>query len=95
MKKNKPRRLWLNVKAKIPTGVSREDFIRTLMRSIDRTDYTLPSGWKVLLEWRNKESASMRSGPWTEEMLDSSISSEGWDRAVMAWLKGKLKYEKA
>ena len=91
MKKSKPRRLWLNVKAKIPKGVSREDFILVLMESIDQGDYVLPTGWKVLLEWRNKESASMRSGPWTEEMLDSSVSSEGWDRAVTSWLKGKLK----
>lgn len=90
-KKRKPRRLWLNVKAKNVKGVSRKGFIEVLIDSINRGDYVLPDGWQVLLEWRNKESGPMRSGPWTEEMLDSSISSDGWDKAVVEWLKGKLR----
>lgn len=89
MKRKKPRRLWLNVKAKSVPGVSREEFKAVLVQSIERGDYVLPSGWQVVLEWRNKESAKMKAGYWTDELLDSSVSSDGFDKAVLSWLKGK------
>ena len=89
MSKKKPRRLWLNVKAEGVT-VSREEFILVLRESIEDGTYKLPRGWKVILEWKNKESAQMRSGPWGKELRKSAQSSDGFDRAVTDWLKRKL-----
>jgi len=90
MPRHKPRRLWLNVKAENVT-VSKDDFVRVLMESIKDGTYQLPRGWKVTIEWRNKENARMKSGPWTREMKKSAKSSDGWDRAVTDWLKRKLR----
>lgn len=90
MPKKKPRRLWLNVKAKDVT-VSVSEFVRVLMESIKRGDYVLPRGWKVTLEWRNKESAPMRSDSWQKALKESAESSAGFDGAVTEWLRRKLK----
>lgn len=86
----KDRRLWLNIKAENVT-VSKSEFITALMESIEDGTYQLPSGWKVTLEWRNKENAPMRSGPWTQELKKSAKSSDGFDTAVTSWLKRKLR----
>lgn len=90
MSKKKPRRLWLNIKAS-NVSVSTSEFVRTLLASIEEGDYKLPRGWKVTLEWRNKEDAPMRSGPWTQEMSASAQSSDGFDKAVTDWLRRKLR----
>lgn len=89
-KKEKTRRLWLNVKQ---TGVkvTRRKFIQRLIKSIEDGTYRLPKNWKVTLLWRNSESGRMRSGEWQEEMQASSESSPGWDFAVTTWLKRKLR----
>lgn len=89
-KKEKTRRLWLNVKQK-GVKVSRRKFIKRLLKSIEDGTYRLPRQWKVTLLWRNKESGRMRSGPWQEEMEQSAESSPGWDFAVTTWLKRKLR----
>jgi hypothetical protein len=88
--KTKDRRLWLNVKAEGVT-VSKQEFILALQESIRDGSYELPRGWKVTLEWKNKERAKMRSGPWTREIRKSAESSDGFDRAVTNWLKRKLR----
>jgi hypothetical protein len=88
-KKKKPRRLWLNIRAS-NVNVSREKFVQVLMDSIENGSYKLPKKWKVILEWRNKESAPMRVGTWTEEMQKSASSSPGFDYAVSSWLGRKL-----
>jgi hypothetical protein len=90
MSKNKTRRLWLNIKAE-GVNVSKQEFVRALMESIADETYQLPAGWNVTLEWRNKETAPMRSGPWTAEMQKSAKSSDGFDKAVTDWLKRKLR----
>lgn len=89
-KKEKTRRLWLNVKQK-GIRVSRQKFIKRLIKSIEDGTYRLPKKWKVTLLWRNKEDTPMRSGPWQEEMEQSAESSPGWDFAVLSWLKRKLR----
>ena len=93
MRKEKLRRLWLNVKQE-GVKVSRNQFIKRLLKSIDDGTYKLPKTWKVTLLWRNKEDAPMREGPWEEEMKRSAESSEGWDLAVASYLKGKITHGK-
>jgi len=90
MSKKKPRRLWLNIKAS-RVNVDRETFIRTLISAIDNKTYELPRGWRVALEWRNKEDKPMKSGPFQDEMQKSARSSDGFDKAVSDWLKRKLR----
>jgi len=85
-KKEKTRRLWLNVKQK-GVKVTRRKFIERLLKSIEDGTYRLPKKWKVTLLWRNKENAPMRSGPWKEEMEQSAESSPGWDIAVSTYLR--------
>lgn len=89
---NKERRLWLNIKQS-GVDVSREKFIQTLIDSIEEGEgeYRLPKGWNVWIEWRNKEAAPMRSDEWSEAMQESAESSDGWDKAVLAWLRSKQK----
>ena len=90
MSKKRPRRLWLNIKAS-GISVSRREFVRALIASIEAGDYELPDGWEVIIEWRNRFSAKMRSGLWQEEMGASAESSDGFDKAVTDWLRRKLK----
>lgn len=89
MKKTKTRHLWLRVLYKVE-GVRKEIIIRTLIRSIKRGDYKLPKGWRVVIEWRNKEDAEMRRGEWKEELTASAESSTGFDTAVTGYLERQL-----
>ena len=88
MSKNKRRRLWIKVLFKVPLGVSRATVKETLLRSVASRTYELPVGWQVILQWRNKESAPMKSGPWRRELTASARSSEGFDIAVTNYLEG-------
>jgi len=89
-KKERTRRLWLNVKQK-GVKVTRRKFILRLIQSIEDGTYRLPKNWHVTLFWRNKEEAPMRSGSWQEEMEASAESSPGWDIAVLTYLRRKLR----
>lgn len=88
-KKSRIRRLWLNI-TQTGVNVTKREFIERLIQSINDGTYVLPREWQVTLHWRNKETAPMRSGPWQEEMEASAESSEGWDSAVLAYLRRKL-----
>ena len=90
-KKEKTRRLWLNVKQS-GAKVKRNAFIKRLIRSIEDGTYRLPDKWRVTLLLRNRESAEMNEGDWQKEMEKSAASSEGWDLAVLSYLKGKLRH---
>lgn len=88
--KNKPRRLWLNVKAsgvKVPV----KQFIRTLRESIENETYKLPKGWNVWIEWRNREGVKPKAGEWKEELEESAEESDGFNKAVLDWLERKEK----
>lgn len=90
MPKVRIRRLWLNVlwdDDRIPDSYSREDIVRTLIRSIKRGDYRIPRGWRVVIEWRNKADEPMRRGEWRTELERSAESSTGFDSAVLAYLE--------
>jgi hypothetical protein len=87
--RRKNRRLWLNVKYKVPPGTSKKKVLDTLIESIDNGTYTYPKTWKVVLEWRNKESAPMKAGEFQKEMLASQSSSDGWDSAVLSYLENQ------
>lgn len=89
-RKEKTRRLWLNVKQK-GVKVSKNKFIKRLMQSIDDGTYRLPKQWKVTLLWKNKEDAAWRSGLWEEEMQASAESSPGWNIAVSTYLRRKMR----
>lgn len=80
------RRLWLEVRFKVPPGISREVVLSTLKLSILEKNYSLPIGWQVVIAWRNKENAPMKYGPWKGELVKSAASSDGFDKAVLAWL---------
>jgi len=88
-RKEKTRRLWLNVTQK-GVKVTRREFIKRLLRSIDDGTYQLPPEWKVTLHWRNTKHGKMKRGPWEQEMRDSRQSSPGWDYAVATYLRRKL-----
>src|SRR6516162_1307358 len=90
-KKEKTRRLWLNVKWSGVQGVTRTEFIKRLIESVESEEYEITKEWKVRIEWRNKESGEMNKGEWQEELTDSRESSPGFDFAVITWLKRKLK----
>lgn len=83
----KTRRLWLKVLFKVPPGTSRETVKSTLIQSIENKTYELPENWKVVIQWRNKESAQMRSGEWRSELYKSRKSSAGFDYAVISYLE--------
>lgn len=93
MPKVRIRRLWLNVRwddESVPASYSRKDIVRTLIKSIERGDYRLPRGWRVVIEWKNKADAPMRRGEWRSEMQRSGESSDGFDKAVLSYLEQKL-----
>lgn len=82
------RRLWLKVLWSVPDkSISRQRIIDTLISSIRRGDYEYPSSWRVAIQWRNKANAPMRTGEWTTELDASSQSSNGFDKAVLAYLE--------
>lgn len=80
------RRLWLEVKWKVPPGIPRELVIETLKQSVLNKSYDLPIGWQVIIAWRNKEKAKMKFGPWKAELTKSAASSDGFDKAVLSFL---------
>jgi hypothetical protein len=84
------RRLWLNVRFDVPKDIPRHRIIRTMIRSIRRGDYRLPSGWRVVIEWRNKKTESMRRGEWRTELERSAESSPGFDLAVIDYLERQM-----
>jgi len=90
MTKIRTRRLWLGVRFDIPKDVPYDRIIRTLIRSINRGDYELPRGWRVVIEWRNKEDDEMRRGAWKPELEASRKSSPGFDKAVVHYLENQL-----
>lgn len=89
-RKEKTRRLWLNISWKNVKGVTHRQFIKRLLKSISDGTYALPPQWRVTLQWRNTLRGKMRKGEWQREMLDSAKSSPGWDIAVSMWLRRKL-----
>lgn len=89
-KKERKRRLWLNITQKGVKGITRREFIKRLLRSISDGTYELPEAWKVTLHWRNTVQGRMKRGPWTKEMRQSAKSSPGWDIAVGMYLRRKL-----
>jgi len=87
-RKDKIRRLWLNVKWKIKHNPSRDTVVRRLIESIESGSYDLPKTYKVAIGWRNREDAPMKWGEWKTEMENSAASSPGWDSAVLSYLGG-------
>ena len=68
--------------------VATKDEVRdTLIRSIEKGDYVYPENWRVAIFWRNKETAEMKKGEFTREMNKSAQSSDGWDLAVIRYLR--------
>jgi hypothetical protein len=90
MAKIRTRRLWIGLRYDIPKNVSEEKILRTLRRSITRGDYELPKGWRVAIEWRNKQDAPMKRGAWKPELEASAESSPGFDLAMLRYLDGQL-----
>jgi hypothetical protein len=89
-RRRKSRRLWLQIKYDAP-GVSPQKVARTLIKSIERGDYEYPADWHVVISWRNKLFADMKTpGEFTAEMKASAKSSSGWDSAVIRYLERKL-----
>lgn len=89
-KPKRRRRLWLQIKFNAP-GVSPRKVARTLIESIRRGDYEYPEEWNVVISWKNKLFADMKTpGEFTEEMKMSAKSSTGWDSAVIRYLERKL-----
>lgn len=85
-RKEKTRRLWLEIKVYAP-GASKAEVRRTLIESIRNGSYSYPKTWKVGLLWRNSLRAPMRSGEFTREMKNSADSSSGFDQAVLDYLR--------
>lgn len=81
----------MQIKYKVPKGVSPERVGRTLLESIENGDYEYPKRWHVVILWKNSLFGKVKSGEFTEEMEESAQSSRGWDSAVISYLKGKLK----
>jgi hypothetical protein len=85
------RRLWINVRFKVPPSIPQDEIIDELIASVRRGrktgDYSLPRGWRAILEWRNKQDAEMRRGSWETELEASAESSEGFDSAVIQYLE--------
>lgn len=86
MAKRTSRRLWLQVAVRGETDMR---LIRdTLIASIQRGDYTYPSNWYVEIRWRNRDDRNSKVGEFTEEMFASRVSSVGWDKAMLTYLRG-------
>lgn len=85
--RTKTRKLWLEIKFYAPNATS-EEVRRRLIRSIQNGTYSYPKSWKVGMYWRNSFRAPMRSGEFKAEMRASRKSSPGFDKAVIAYLRG-------
>ena len=81
------RRLWLRVIIQAPPNVPKDVIRKVLIDSIQSGNYDLPRAVSATIEWRNKEDAPMKSGPWKEELEDSATSSPGFERAVVSFLE--------
>lgn len=90
-KKKRSRRLWLQIKFKVPKGVSPQRVAKTLLESVERGDYEYPESWSVAISWRNKLFAKMKTDEFTNAMEESADSSYGWDFAVIDYLERKIK----
>lgn len=91
IKPAKRRALWLNIRAKTSgQRVPRETVIETLIAAVERGDYRYPDDWYVQIEWRNRDNARDRVGEFQAEMHLSKRSSDGFDKAVLNYLRGKL-----
>ncbi len=91
VKPTKRRSLWIEIKIHTGgEGKSRVDAIRTLIDAVKRGDYRYPDGWYVQIEWRNRENAPNRIGEFAAEMHLSKRSSNGFDKAVLEYLRSKL-----
>jgi hypothetical protein len=81
------RSLWIAVKVRNAKGFTRQQVIDRLIESVMSREYSLPRGWRVELQWRNRFSAPMRTGSWTTELQRSRRSSSGFDLAVVQYLE--------
>jgi hypothetical protein len=88
--RTKTRRLWLKVFYDVPKDIPRREILNTLLRGIRDRTYSYPRSWRVALQWKNKQMASMRTGEWTNEMQNSAESSSGFDAAVASYLENQL-----
>lgn len=92
MAKVRTRRLWIQVAFNVPDkSISKNEILDTLLKGIRDRSYRYPKNWKVVIIWRNKETAEMRRGEWTAEMRASAESSAGFDAAVTSYLEGQKK----
>ena len=88
MTRHGKRRLWLGIEVvSIPKGTSRGLLLDVLKESIRSRKYTLPTGWKINLRWKNSERAQMKIGQWQNELMDSAESSDGFNYAVLDYLE--------
>jgi hypothetical protein len=93
MPKNKPRRLWLQLRSDTP-GASDKEVIDMLVQSISNGDYdyrTAHPTWRVAIGWKNKENVPFKWGEFRREMEQSAQSSPGFDYAVMEYLRSQLR----
>ena len=85
-RKQRTRRLWLEIKYRTP-GVSKKEVKEKLLRSINNGTYRYPLQWKVVIGWSNKEFDDLKWGEFTAEMKASRKSSPGFDAAVISYLE--------
>lgn len=93
VKPSHSRRLWLRIRVRIGDGEqprSAKEVWQTLIYAIHKGNYKYPDGWYVEIQWRNREDARMRTGEFEAEMLLSKRSSNGFDKAVLNYLKDRL-----
>ena len=88
MTKVRTRRLWLHIKYDAP-GASRKKVLDTLLRSTQNGTYTYPRKWRVALGWSNSANGALRWGEFTREMKASAQSSDGFDKAVIQYLRNQ------
>lgn len=79
----------MQVHFNVPAYASRARVLKTLRQSIINGDYKIPRTWRVYISWKNREDGDWKRGPWTREMRKSANSSEGWDYAVLKYLRAQ------
>jgi hypothetical protein len=92
MPKNKPRRLWLQIKYKTP-GSNKVDVVHHLLHLLRRGSYDYRDKhptWRIAIGWSNKEGGQLKWGEYEREMQQSRQSSPGWDIAVTDYLESQL-----
>lgn len=94
MTKVRTRRLWLKVLFDVPKEIPRSEIIKRLIKGIDDGSYRVPRGWRVVIEWRNKEYTEPHRGEWSAELKASrdnpSWGSNGFENAVRSYLEKQL-----